>query len=642
MKKLVLILALVFFSATSYLSAQVIEDFEHIPLNLMLGGAEDASTMTLVANPDPVGYTGTYVIEFFRDKDGVPWGGFWSALPMPVDVTDNHYVHVWVWKPRISPIKFKLEGGPSGTLEAGSMNVQTVTNGWEEMVFDFTSMTGAYPVIALMPDFEDPLTLTEDITIYFGAIYINNDPNPASAPVYTIEDFGHIPLNLMLGGADDNSTLSWIQNPDASGINTSGRVIEFFRDMNGVPWGGFWSTLPMPVDVTTNKYVHVKVWKPRVSPIKFKLEKPGENHEIFSMNEQTLTNQWQDIVFDFSEYTGEWPTIAFMPDFEDPLTLTEDITIYFDDILVSDDPTPIGFTNVSITLDMTGAIGYGSEVPFDPALHDVFIAGDFAGWSTPGSDPSLKFTTVDNILYTLNLFLEDGHVQFKFFFVPMGEESWDNGEWTGTDNRHHIIVGGATLDLVWGDRPAMVTFNVDMTNADPFDPETDDIYISGELLSTWNQPGTVADYKLEPVTGKETIYTLTLPLYEGDHLYKYFRVIDDVPSWDNGEWTGDPNRLAAVDTTMTINDVWGSPAGIHDYSAITFNFYPNPVNDQMTIDNLSDVNRIEIYNISGEIMKTIENVSTSSVIVNTANLSKGMYMLVVYQKNEVQATKFIK
>jgi len=47
--------------------------------------------------------------------------------------------------------------------------------------FDFTSKTGVYPTISFMPDFEDPLTLTSDIVIYFDDILLNNDPNPIVA-----------------------------------------------------------------------------------------------------------------------------------------------------------------------------------------------------------------------------------------------------------------------------------------------------------------------------------------------------------------------------------------------------------------------------------------------------------------------------
>ena len=133
--------------------------------------------MTLVPNPDATGInTSNWVVRYLRDKDGVPWGGFWS--PTAVDVTTNKYMHVKVWKPRISPIKFKIQGGAAGDLETFSTGSQTSIRAWEDMVFDFTSKTGPYPTISFMPDFEDPLALTDDIVIYFDDIILNNDPNP--------------------------------------------------------------------------------------------------------------------------------------------------------------------------------------------------------------------------------------------------------------------------------------------------------------------------------------------------------------------------------------------------------------------------------------------------------------------------------
>lgn len=320
-----------------FVQAQVIENFEPLQMNAMLGGTADSSYFTMVPNPDPTGInTSAFVGKFKRDKDGVPWGGFWSSLPVPVDVTVNKYVHVKVWKPRVSPIRFKLEGGAAGTLELPSMSPQTVTGQWIDVVFDFSSKTGTYPVVAFMPDFEDPLTLTADIDIYFDDIMVNNDSMPGTAAATMIEDFEHIPINLMLGGANDLSTITIVPNPDQSGINTSNFVAKFERDMDGVPWGGFWSSLPMPIDVTSNKYVHVKVWKPRISPVKFKIEGGAAGTlEVASMAPQATINQWEELIFDFSSKTGTYPVIAFLPDFEDPLTLTSDITLYFDDIVLS-------------------------------------------------------------------------------------------------------------------------------------------------------------------------------------------------------------------------------------------------------------------------------------------------------------------
>ena len=193
MKKKLLIFVMLL-TIVGFSKAQVVSNFEVIPMNLMLGGGTDLSSMTVVPNPDPTGInTSNWVVKFVRDKDGVPWGGFWSTLPLSVDVTTNKYVHVKVWKPRISPLHFKLQGGTAGDLETASMTPQTGIGVWEDMVFDFTSKTGTYPTISFMPDFEDPLTLTNDIVIYFDDIMVNNDPAPNSAAVDVIEDYEIIP-----------------------------------------------------------------------------------------------------------------------------------------------------------------------------------------------------------------------------------------------------------------------------------------------------------------------------------------------------------------------------------------------------------------------------------------------------------------
>ena len=441
MKKLLLLIAMLL-SMTGMLSAQVVADYECIPMNVMTGGAEDLSSMTVVPNPDPSGInTSSYVVKFVRDKDGVPWGGFWSPLPVAVDVTVNKYVHVKVWKPRISPIKFKLEGGAAGTLETASINAQTLTGQWEDMVFDFTSKTGTYPIIAFMPDFADPVGLTDDIVIYFDDIVVNNDPTPNSAAVDVIENYEIMPLNYMLGGATDQSSMTLIPNPDKSGINTSNYVIKFVRDKDGVPWGGFWSTTP--VDVTDNKYMHVKVWKPRISPIKFKIEGGAAGTlEAPSTAPQTMTGRWEDMVFDFSSKTGPYPIIAFMPDFEDPLTLTDDIVIYFDDIILNDSPDPF-VPEVIMNVDM-----HGSKLAAGEA---VWVAGDFGGiygtWNEPGTNPNNQLFDPDgDSIYSITLDLAPKVYYYKFF----KGNGWNGGEWAGDPNRGINVVNDTIANYLWG------------------------------------------------------------------------------------------------------------------------------------------------------------------------------------------------
>lgn len=172
----------------------VVEDFEFIPMNIMLGGEEDNSNFRIIPNPDPGDVNeSTHVVRFHRSQFGVPWGGFWSPLPETVNMDENKYVYVDVWKPRISPIRFKVEGGPGGTYELESMDPQTKVEEWETIVFHFPEAEGDYPIIAFMPDFEDPLSLDTDIVIYFDNIRFGGAPTSSEEPAYTENEISIFP-----------------------------------------------------------------------------------------------------------------------------------------------------------------------------------------------------------------------------------------------------------------------------------------------------------------------------------------------------------------------------------------------------------------------------------------------------------------
>lgn len=162
-----------------------------------------------------------------------------------------------------------------------------------------------------------------------------------------IEDFEGeeiITMNPMANGPDESPfDFELVANPSPNDVNSSATVVRFRRSAEGDPWAGFWSVLPEPVDMTEMKYVHVHVLKPRISPIRFKVEQGTTDppaFEIESVEPQQGTGEWEVLTFHFEDATGEYPNIVFMPDFEDPVTLEEDIEIYFDNIILSASAEP--------------------------------------------------------------------------------------------------------------------------------------------------------------------------------------------------------------------------------------------------------------------------------------------------------------
>jgi len=636
-----ILLSIVMFVAFGFwANAQIIEDFESLKMNIFSGGTNGA--ISVIANPDTIGNHSGYVAKMVRGFDGDPWAGWYATLPTPVDVTANKYVHVKVWKPRISPVVFKYEGGGGNSGDVYPIAAQTLVNQWEELVFDMSIVSGEYVKIVLIPDFESPLTLTEDIVLFYDDMYVNNDPAVGSAPVQMMENFEPIQLNYLLGGAEDLSSMTMIANPDPSGVNLSSSVIQFLRDKDGVPWGGFWSALPAVIDVTTNKFVHVKVWKPRVSMIKFKIE-GGEagTVEIESMYPQTLTNAWEDIVFDFSAKTGTYPIIAFLPDFVDPVGLTEDIMIYFDDIVLNNDPNPMTPPSQTLNVDMTeSGMTAGSQ---------VWIAGAIGGihgtWNEPGTNPANEMLDTDGDgIYSITMALPDGLIAFKFFWGI----GWDNGDPAPGGDRTLDVVGSMDVLYKWGADGIVipptgptVKWNVNMSywiSEGKFNEATDYVDVAGSF-NEWNGD----NHHLTPAG--DGIHTITVEGFEVGQVLEYkFRI--------NGSWAdtlsefpgGGANRTLTVVDGLQEVTVWfnDEQAGINDPVQQVYNIYPNPVTDKLFIGNMKDVTKVEIYNVTGQLVKSINYNAVEQAQINTSDLRSGMYILTIYSGSSSSSTKLIK
>ncbi len=296
--------------------------------------------------------------------------------------------------------------------------------------------------------------------------------------------------------------------------------------------------------------------------------------------------------------------------------------------------------NVTFNVDMTNAEG------FNPDTDDVYISGTMAGWAQPGTDSAfMMMPTEENpMIYTITVVADSGLAMFKYFRVINDSASWDNGEWNGDPNRTTILMlDNMVYNNVWGNKPIMVTFNVDVTPAVDsavFDPEVDQIYITGSFAG-WMMPGVIP--QLAMAAGDDMIYSAPVLMYEGDYEYKYFVVHEGVPSWDYGEWNGGDNRTITVDTTVSeVNDIWAFLAGVSNYLQPTYTVFPNPVENTLFIRNLEKADRIEIYNMVGQKVKSIDNISTPDVNINAAELNNGVYFISVYTAKGVQTTKFIK
>lgn len=180
-----------------------------------------------------------------------------------------------------------------------------------------------------------------------------------------------------------------------------------------------------------------------------------------------------------------------------------------------------------------------------------------------------------------------------------------------------------------------VTFNVDMNQADGFEPGVTEVYMAGDFPGwDWQAPGSFPEQQMSN-TDNVFIYTNTLSLPAGTYNYKYF----DQASFDGGEWAGEPNREVIVTGDMTVDDVFGQqPTNVDDFTAESLNVFPNPANNELNITSEIQINEVMIFDITGQRVysNTIEN---DNLRIDLSDFNNGMYLLHVITSQGIQTQK---
>jgi hypothetical protein len=133
---------------------------------------------------------------------------------------------------------------------------------------------------------------------------------------------------------DTDPPLEIIDNPDASGINTSSTVAKFTALQTGQPFAGCETLIGADIGNFTidasNSIIRIMVWKTVISDVGIKLVRA----DGFSLGEikipNTVTEEWEQIEFDFSSHIGNnYDQIVIFPDFNDRQS---DNVVYFDNV----------------------------------------------------------------------------------------------------------------------------------------------------------------------------------------------------------------------------------------------------------------------------------------------------------------------
>lgn len=108
-------------------------------------------------------------------------------------------------------------------------------------------------------------------------------------------------------------------------------------------------------------------------------------------------------------------------------------------------------------------------------------------------------------------------------------------------------------------------------------------------------------------------------------------------AWDAGEAKDFNEEGECTDFVIPIPQL-----GIGENQLPKYKIYPNPVNEELTIEIFNDVDKIEVYNAIGTCVKSFDDVSSEIFIMNTSDLNGGVYFLTVWTNGSVHTSKFIK
>ncbi len=359
-------------------------NFESTTLNYNFIDFEGAVT-TVIDNPDASGAnTTTKVAQFLKNQGAQFFAGSILTLDQPIDFSQLKKIKIKVWSPKSGIIvKLKLENAtdPNVSTELDVRN--TVANQWEELIFDFGTLTNGKQLSKLIYffDFENG---GDGATYFFDEIeQTNASPEPIALPL----TFESTTLTFdWVGFGDANFgpiPAAVVNNPNPSGINTSSKVLEINKTGGAQVWAGASLNLTNPIDFGLGTTVKVKVWSPRAgTPILLKIEDSNSpldgngNPTVFVevVVNATVANAWQEISFDLTSSSAfstanSYDRVILFPDFGNG---GNGELFFFDDIaqVGANTPSislPLDFESSALTFDWTG-FGSASFGPIPAAV----------------------------------------------------------------------------------------------------------------------------------------------------------------------------------------------------------------------------------------------------------------------------------
>ena len=283
-----------FYKAASGVVTSMIQDFEGAEPTFTVFG--NIAPIEVIANPDQSGANTTNTVAKLTKTAGSEvWAGAFFETATPIDLASYGKINVKTWSPNVgAQVKLKLENADASTTFEVDLNT-TVANQWENLLYDFSAAPIAdYTRIVIFFDFGNA---GDDSIYYYDEIELVNDTGGSGSLGF--QDFeGDAPAFTVFGNI---AAIEVIANPDVTGVNTTATVAKLTKTAGSEVWAGSFFEVDTALDLNTYSKISVKTWSPNLgAQVKLKLENADASvtHEI-DLN-TTVTNAWEELVYDFS------------------------------------------------------------------------------------------------------------------------------------------------------------------------------------------------------------------------------------------------------------------------------------------------------------------------------------------------------
>ena len=382
-------------------------------------------------------------------------------------------------------------------------------------------------------------------------------------------------------------------DPTGSGTNT---VLEYANfNYQGTEFDA--------TDASAMEFVHIDIWTVEATNVKFSPINNGTGAVELLVNVPVVTGSWSSVDLAIADFTGMTWDSLFQMKFDGAAGVSPS-TIYIDNVYFYKEPST------------------SSDVIFITELADPNdnAAARYVEIYNGGS------STVDLSGWTLRRYT-NGNADPQ----TTGEDLTPIGS-LAPGAIAIIAADGAAFEAAFG-----MTADISAGTGGPADSNGDDqIYITDasdaivDFFGVAGEDGSGTDHE-----------------FEDGRAERKASVTQGVSTWDATEWNID-NDGGAGDGALNVDGgydpgVWigSETAGLEDQDLVALNMYPNPANDVLNISVQNTINTVEIFNVLGQKVISMQ-VENTSAEINVSNLNAGIYLIKYEINNSTSTKKFVK